>query len=95
MFGRLKSDLSRPTRSRKSSASSASDAATRKWLKKSATRVAEDETQRKLHSGVEPYIGSLSNIGPADAASVRTVIRLRLKRRYGTEGFRQKGNHNC
>jgi hypothetical protein len=80
MSGKLKSGLNRRARSRKSSASSLRDVAARKWLKKSAARIADDETQRKLHAVVEPYIGSLSNIGPADAASVRRVIRQRWKR---------------
>ncbi len=77
-----KSDLSNRALSRKSSISSPRDAAARKWLKKSATGVAADETQQKLHAAVEPYIGSLSGGHSADAKSVRKLIRQRLSRSH-------------
>jgi hypothetical protein len=72
------SDLNTQSRSRKSGISPARAAAARKWLKKSAIRVAADETQQKLHAAVEPYIGSLSGGHSADAKSVRRLIRQRL-----------------
>jgi len=79
----LKSDLERAARRRRSSVAAVLEEAARKWLKESATRVSEDEAQHELHAAVEPFIGALSDIGPADASSMRKVIRRRLTRRYG------------
>jgi len=73
-----KSGLNNRARSRKSHPSAARKAAARKWLKKSAASVSASETQQKLHAAAEPYIGSLSGGGCADAQSVRRLIRQRL-----------------
>jgi hypothetical protein len=79
----LKSDLERAARYRRVSVASVLEEAARKWLKESAASLSDDETQRKLHAAVEPFIGALSRIGPADSRSMREVIRRRLKHRYG------------
>jgi hypothetical protein len=79
----LKSDLEREARHRRVPISSILEEAARKWLKESAGRVSDDETQRKLHAAVEPYVGALSGLHPAHAESVRKVVRRRLERRYG------------
>lgn len=79
----LKSDLERAARHRRVPLSSVLEEAARKWLRESAAKVSDDENQRKLHAAVEPFIGALSGIHPADAQSVRKVIRRRLARRYG------------
>jgi hypothetical protein len=78
----LKSDLQRAARQRRVPLSSVLEEAARKWLKESAAKVSDDENQRKLHAAVEPFMGVLSGIGPADARSVRKLIRRRLTRRY-------------
>lgn len=79
----LKSDLQRAARHRRVSLASVLEEAARKWLKESAARVSDDEGQRKLHATAEHFIGALSGLGPADARSMRKVVRRRLARRYG------------
>jgi hypothetical protein len=79
----LKSDLERAARNRRVPLSSILEEAARKWLIESAASVSDDENQRKLHADVEPFIGILSGLHPADANSVRKVVRRRLARRYG------------
>jgi hypothetical protein len=79
----LKSDLERAARHRRVPLSSILEEAARKWLAESAASVSDDETQRKLHAAVEPFIGTLSGLPIADAQSVRKVVRRRLARRYG------------
>jgi len=79
----LKSDLERAARHRRVSLSSVLEEAARKWLNESAAKVSDDENQRQLHAAVEPFLGALSGIGPADARSVRKVVRRRLALRYG------------
>ena len=79
----LKSDLERAARHRRVPLSSILEEAARTWLRESAARLSDDESQRQLRAAVEPLIGALSGIGPADATSVRKIIRRRLARRYG------------
>jgi predicted transcriptional regulator len=79
----LKSDLERAARHRRVALSSILEEAARKWLAESAANVSDDETQKKLHAAVEPFIGTLSGLYTADAQSIRKVIRRRLARRYG------------
>lgn len=79
----LKSDLERAARHRRVPLSAILEEAARRWLRESAAKLSDDETQRRLHDAVEPWIGALSGLHPADAQSVRRVIRRRLARRYG------------
>lgn len=79
----LKSDLERAARHRRIPLSSVLEEAARKWLRESAAKVSDDETQRKLHAAVEHFVGVLSGLGPADARSIRKIVRRRLVRRYG------------
>ncbi len=79
----LKSDLERAARHRRVPLSSILEEAARKWLAESAASVSDDESQRRLHAAVEPFIGTLSGLHTADAQSIRKVVRRRLARRYG------------
>ena len=79
----LKSDLERAARHRRVPLASVLEEAARKWLKESAAKVSDDEAQRKLHAAIESSIGVLFGIGPADARSIRKIVRRRLARRYG------------
>jgi hypothetical protein len=79
----LKSDLERAARHRRVPLSSILEEAARKWLIESAASISDDENQRRLHAAAEPFIGTLSGLHPADAKSVRKVVRRRLARRYG------------
>jgi hypothetical protein len=79
----LKSDLERAARHRRVPLAFVLEEAARKWLAESAAKLSDDESQSKLHAAVEPFIGALASIGPADAHSARKIIRRRLARRYG------------
>ena len=81
----LKSELERAARLRRASLSAVLEQAARAWLKQNAAELGDDaETQRKLHSAVEPYIGCIRGLGgPFTADRVRQTVRQRLREKYG------------
>jgi hypothetical protein len=77
----LKAKLEREARLRKVSVSSILDIAVREWLWKNASKVAGDESQRKLHAAAEKYIGVLSGLPSGRAETVRETVRRRVRER--------------
>ncbi len=58
-----------------------SDSAVRDWLKNSASEIAGDDEQRRLHEAAEECIGVLSGSDPARSEIVRRDIRERVRKR--------------
>jgi hypothetical protein len=79
----LKSDLERAAREHKVRVSALVDMAVREWLAKSASDVAGDEAQKKLHESVKKCIGLFASGNPRGSQTVRETVRKRLASKYG------------
>jgi hypothetical protein len=77
----LKSGLEREARRRKLSMSAALDLAAREWLKKGDSD--DEEEQRRLHDAVSKCVGTLSGGDPYRSENVRSLVREKLRKRYG------------
>jgi len=78
----LKSDLEREARLRKTSVSAVLTLAVRDWLKQSASLVAEDEEQRRIHEAASACLGAFAGRNPRRSETARQSIRQRLSRRH-------------
>jgi hypothetical protein len=77
----LKAKLEHEARLHKVSVSSILDIAVREWLRKDTSKVAGDESHRKLRAAAEKYIGVLSGLPSARAETVRETVRRRVRER--------------
>ena len=60
------------------------DRLTREWLESQGHRNGDDAAeQARLHAAAAKCFGTLSGGGPYDSENVRTLVRKRLKERYG------------
>jgi predicted transcriptional regulator len=77
----LKSQIQRAARLNKMPVSAVLDFAVREWLKNSASEIAGDDEQRRLHEAAGECIGVLSGSDTARSENVRRDIRDRLRNR--------------
>jgi len=78
----LKSEIERAARLKKMRVSAVLDSAVRDWLAKNAKDIAGDEEQRRLHTAVAPFIGSIQGRDPRRAETAGALIKESLRRQY-------------
>lgn len=79
---KVKMELEREARRRKTSVAAVLDLAAREWLQKSASGSDGEAEQTKLHKSVSAVLGTLAGSDPYRAENARSLIRDRIQRRY-------------